>query len=250
MRDAHDQAVSDAFMPRPFMATATTTLAIGYAFAVHQLALCKLATNHFLGAIINEDTGAILEYRHLVKNPATKSVWETSFANKIGCLFQGIQDLKGTYTCFFIQISLVPIYKRPTYGQFICNFCPPKKEQNRTRLTVDGNQINYPGIKSMPTADLTTAKLLISLTISMPGVIFLGINLANFYLNTPLPNYEYMHLHLDIIPEETILAYNLRNIVDPDGWVYIEIRKGMYGLPQASIFGKQAAGTTTVRQGI
>jgi hypothetical protein len=32
-----------------------------------------------------------------------------------------------------------------------------------------------------------------------------------------------------------ILAYNLRDIVDPDKWVYIEIRKGMYGLPQAGI---------------
>jgi hypothetical protein len=45
----------------------------------------------------------------------------------------------------------------------------------------------------------------------MPGEIFLGIDLANSYLNTPLPNYEYMQLHLDIIPEEIILAYNLRN---------------------------------------
>jgi hypothetical protein len=53
----------------------------------------------------------------------------------------------------------------------------------------------------------------------MPGAVFLGINLANFYLNTPLPNYKYMQLCLDIIPEEIILAYNLRDIVDPDRWV-------------------------------
>ncbi len=66
-------------------------------------------------------------------------------------------------------------------------------------------------------------------------MIFLGIDLANFYLNTPLPKYEYMRLCLDIIPEEIILAYNLRNIVNPDRWVYIEIRKGMYGLPWAGI---------------
>ncbi len=80
-----------------------------------------------------------------------------------------------------------------------------------------------------------TAKLLINWTISMPGVVFLVIDMANFYLNTPLANYEYICLRLDIIPEETILAYNLRNIVDPDGWVYIKIRKGIYGLPQAGI---------------
>jgi hypothetical protein len=97
--------VSNALMPRPVMATAGTPLAIGYAFAVHQLALSKLAANHFIGAIIDKDTGNVLDYCHLVKNPATETVWKTSFANKIGCLFQGIQELKGTNTCFFIKKS-------------------------------------------------------------------------------------------------------------------------------------------------
>jgi hypothetical protein len=80
------------------------------------------------------------------------------------------------------------------------------------------------------------ARLLINLTIITPGAIFFSINLATFYLNTPLPTLKYMRIRLDIIPEEIILAYNLRDIVDPDGWVYIEIRRGMYGLPQAGIW--------------
>jgi hypothetical protein len=105
-------------------------------------------------------------------------------------------------------------------------------------LTVGSNQINYPGNKLTPTANLTTAKLLIKSTISMPGAIFLGIDLANFYLNIPLPNCKYMCLCLNIIPEEIELAYNLRNIVERDRWVYIKIRKGMYGLPQAGILAK------------
>jgi hypothetical protein len=113
--------------------------------------------------------------------------------------------------------------------------CPQKKEQNRTRLTVGGNWLNYPSNKSTPTSDLTATKLLINLTISMPRAIFLGIELANFYLNTPLPNYEYMRLRLDIIPEEIILPYNLPATIDPDRWVYIKIRKGMNSLPQAGI---------------
>jgi hypothetical protein len=91
----------------------------------------------------------------------------------------------------------------------------------------------------MPTADLTTAKHLIDSTISTPGVIFLGIDLANFYLITPMPNPKYMRLRLDIIPEEIIVAYNLRESATHDGGVYIEIRKGMYGLPQARILANQ-----------
>ncbi len=92
---------------------------------------------------------------------------------------------------------------------------------------VGGNCIDYPGNKAIPSADLTTAKLLINSTISTPGPKFLGIDLANFYLNTPMPNPEYMGLHLDIIPEEIIIAYNLRDLVEPNGWVYVEIQKGM-----------------------
>jgi hypothetical protein len=45
-------------------------------------------------------------------------------------------------------------------------------------------------------ANLTTAKLLINSTISTPGAKFLGIDLTNFYLNTPMPNSKYMHLCL------------------------------------------------------
>jgi hypothetical protein len=50
---------------------------------------------------------------------------------------------------------------------------------------------------------------------------------------------EYMRLRLNIIPEEIIVKYNLRDLVDEEGWVYIEIRKGMYGLPQAGIIANQ-----------
>ena len=46
----------------------------------------------------------------------------------------------------------------------------------------------YPGNKNTPSADLTLAKLLIkNFTISTPGAKFLGMDLANFYLNNPMP---------------------------------------------------------------
>jgi hypothetical protein len=60
-----NSAVSNALMPRLVMVTANTPLAISYAFAVHQLALSELVTSHFIGAIIDKETGTVLEYRHL-----------------------------------------------------------------------------------------------------------------------------------------------------------------------------------------
>ena len=44
--------------------------------------------------------------------------------------------------------------------------------------------------------------------------------------------YEYVRTSLDIITEEIITQYELRKIA-VNGWVYMEIRKGMPGLKQA-----------------
>jgi hypothetical protein len=47
-----------------------------------------------------------------------------------------------------------------------------------------------------------------------------------------------LRLPLAIIPDEVIEQYNLKSI-SIDGWVYLEIRKGMYGLKQAGILANQ-----------
>jgi hypothetical protein len=47
-----------------------------------------------------------------------------------------------------------------------------------------------------------------------------------------MAEYEYILLRISDIPHEIINQYNLRTIADND-WVYIEVRGGMYGLPQS-----------------
>jgi hypothetical protein len=180
--------IAAELMPSTINPASTLPAAIGYAFTAHQLAIENQVAHHFIGAVIDDKTGNMLKYRHLVKNENTRALWVTSFANKIGWLFQGILHLKGTNTCFFIRKAQVLLNKRTRYGCICCNFCPQKEEQHHTCLTVSGDPIDYPGNKATPTADLTTAKLLINSTISTPGAIFLGIDLANFFLNTPMPN--------------------------------------------------------------
>ena len=44
-----------------------------------------------------------------------------------------------------------------------------------------------------------------------------------------------MKLQLPQIPDEIIVEFNLKSKVHSDGSVYIEIQKGMYGLPQAGM---------------
>jgi hypothetical protein len=60
------------------------------------------------------------------------------------------------------------------------------------------------------------------------------LDIKDFYLNTEMERYEYMGLPIDIIPQEIIDQYQLLPLVH-NGYVYIEIRTGMYGLPQAGI---------------
>jgi hypothetical protein len=60
----------------------------------------------------------------------------------------------------------------------------------------------------------------------------------NYYLGTPLPTYEYIRLPISILPDEIIKKYHLTRLA-VEGWVYLEIRKGMYGFKQAGILVNQ-----------
>jgi hypothetical protein len=64
------------------------------------------------------------------------------------------------------------------------------------------------------------------------------MDIKNYYIGTPLPRFEYMKMLLSRFPEEIIQKYNL-NALAVDGWVYIEIRNGMYGLKQAGLLANQ-----------
>ena len=61
------------------------------------------------------------------------------------------------------------------------------------------------------------------------------IDIKNFYLNTPKAQCKFMRLKLCDIPEDVALHYNLATKVKSDGYVYLEIRRGIYGPPQAGL---------------
>ena len=79
---------------------------------------------------------------------------------------------------------------------------------------------------------MTTAKLLFNSVISTPNGRFLCIHIKDFYLGTPMNCFEYMRIPIWMLPDEIIELYNLRPLFN-NGFVYVEIRRGMYGLPQA-----------------
>ena len=58
------------------------------------------------------------------------------------------------------------------------------------------------------------------------------LNIKYFYYVTATAQYEYMKLALACIPDKIIEQYNF-HALSSDGWVYLEIQKGMPGLKQA-----------------
>jgi hypothetical protein len=65
------------------------------------------------------------------------------------------------------------------------------------------------------------------------------LDIKDFYLNTPMAHYKYMQLRIANMPDNVIKHYKLTNLATPDGYIYCEIQKGMYGLPQAEIIVQQ-----------
>jgi hypothetical protein len=132
----------------------------------------------------------------------------------------------------------VPKVKIITYGRFVVDIRPNKSEAHRVRLTVGGNLIQYPGDVSTRSADLTTYKCLRNRTISTEGAKYMCLDVKMFYLGTPMESFEYMRIPIKLIPQKIIDQYKLLPLVS-DGHVYIEVQKGMYGLPQAGILENQ-----------
>jgi hypothetical protein len=123
--------------------------------------------NAFASAVIDPDSRKSMEYRELITNPKTRVHWNHSSANEFGRLTQGVGDrIKGTNTIQFIRKTEVPADKIVTYARFVCVLRRQKSEQERTRLTVGGNLIDYPDDTSAPTADITAFKCLVNSTLS------------------------------------------------------------------------------------
>lgn len=182
---------------------------------------------------LNKDTGKLSEYLPLLKSSDGQN-WELACCEEIGRLAQGYPPTvpEGTNTIHFIRLSQIPKDRNATYLRLVVADRPHKTNPYRVRFTVGGDKVNYPGEVSTKTAELTTAKILINSTISTPDAAFMCMDIKDFYLNTDMPRYEYMFIPIKMIPKAIFDLYNLEPLVS-NGKVYVEIRKGMYGLPQA-----------------
>ena len=113
--------------------------------------------------VLYPDTGDTLEYRQLCLHPKYRYIWETSYYNELGRLCQGIyrgdkwpkkKRVSGTETFQVIIYEDIPGDRRMEvcHTKVVCEVRTQKDYPDRTRITIGGSSIIYPGDVGTPTA--------------------------------------------------------------------------------------------------
>jgi hypothetical protein len=191
----------------------------------------------FLNAVLNKDTGDLMEMQQLLQNPKYSELWEKSYTKELGRLAQGVLGAKGTDTIVFIKYNDIPLDRQRhiTYGKTVVIYRPEKDDPNRIWLTVGGNQIVNPGDVGSPTVEMMTVKMHLNNVTSTKRAQYCTFDIKDFYLNTLMEQPKFMQMKISELQPEFVEMYNLTNIAEENGTVYIKVQKGMYGLPKAGI---------------
>jgi hypothetical protein len=63
---------------------------------------------HLANAVVHPITGNKMEYMALMNDPDLQPLWKRGFSNEAGRPFQGIHNIPGTNTCFFVELTSIP----------------------------------------------------------------------------------------------------------------------------------------------
>ena len=211
------------------------------------LLLRELATHlitHMANSVLEHETGKQINYGQLRKHTRLQETLKTSFSNVMVRLCQGVgkgpngegKIIEGTNTFFAIKFEKIPKDRlnEICYTSVVCEVRPGGKVPNRTRITICGTKVCYPGDVGTNIATLELFKLMINSVLSRKGAKYVCFDIENVYLSTPLGRPEYVKIKLSKFPEEFIKEYNLTTVVHK-GWVYFEIICGCHGLPQSGM---------------
>jgi hypothetical protein len=67
-----------------------------------------------------------MQYKDLLKDPDIGLLFETGLSNELGRICQGILDIAGTNTAFFVDLTSMPKDRKIVYGKLVCDFKPNK----------------------------------------------------------------------------------------------------------------------------
>jgi hypothetical protein len=200
--------------------------------------IAPTAVNHLtateaLNAVLNQQTGKMEEYRHLLQGE-DREKWLNAASKEFARISQGRaqNDVPYTDTVIWLHPDDLPPDKIATYMRICANYRPQKDDPFRIRCTIGGNRIIYLGPTRTPAADITLFKIFINSVISTKGAKFMNIDLKDFYLSSYMKDPEYMLVPFKNFPPDIVKHYQIEKLVK-NGHVLAKVIKGMYGLPQA-----------------
>jgi hypothetical protein len=127
-------------------------------------------------SVLDPATGKFLEHRQLCRNPRYKATWDTSYANELGRLCQGIgagstpsaQRVSGTNTFYSLTITTYHCIrgKKCAIPWWYVKCVRIKMIRIAPNITIGGNCICFPGIVGTNTALLELVKLLLNSVLS------------------------------------------------------------------------------------
>ena len=109
---------------------------------------------------------------------------------------------------------------------------PQKEDPNSVKLTAVGNVITYLGNVTTCASDLTTSKIRWNNVLSTARANYTCIDIKSCYICAPMDRYEYIRMKLTDFPEHVQQQYNIQSH-SKNGYVYLEIWRSIYSLPQA-----------------
>ena len=218
----------------------------GYSQNFKQRAARHLLAQHMASSVTADDEQFCMhlydengkkETVESLMNGKDKDIWNKSMSMELGRLSQGnIHNVNATDTLDFISKDKIPKGQAITYASFRCDYRPLKSEKHRIRLVVGGDKLNYDDDSGSPAASLLETKVMLNSVISDAdkGARFMSCDLKDFFLATPMKHPEYMRIHYKHFPADIREKYNLDELVVND-YIYVKIKRGMYGLKQAAV---------------
>ena len=139
----------------------------------------------------------------------------------------------------FITKDDLPKGCKVTYANFVCDYRPLNAEPFQIRLVVGGDKLDFAEDAGAPAASMLETKLLVNSVISdaAEGARFMSCDLKDF-LATKMAKPEFMRIAWKYIPDNIQTRYNLDKKYN-QGYVYVKIKRGMYGLKQAAVLAYQ-----------
>lgn len=117
----------------------------------------------------------------------------------------------------------------------VCDIRPKKDDVYCTRLTVGGDGLDSPAASLLDTKNMVNSFI----SDADKEARFITLDLKDHFLQSDLPEAEYMKIYEKYFFNDIRKKYNIDNLIANNSYVYCKIIKGCYRLKQAAMLAQK-----------